>query len=646
MKIIRLISDLPIRRKLTLLLLTPCIVVLLVVGAALVAFQLRFFKAGFTRDVRAVAEIVGANSTAAISFNDPKAAAEILESLRAKDHIEGALLLLPDGSVLARYGAYTAEPMIASEDRIVFRRSDVLTIEPVVLDGTQIATLNMQSDFGSVYAELIRLIGWMVALVALVGAAIAALLSTWLQHLVSDPILRLAQTARTVGDHQDYSVRAREESSVEMGVLTRTFNQMLARIELQDGAITLARHKMEALVNSIDGIVWECDADDLRFSFVSRQSALILGYPPEQWLSDADFWCHHLHPDDAERATKLCRESIAARVPYLHEYRMIAADERVVWIREIGSILEEGGRPKQVRGLFLDITAEKLADENLDRLNRRLLETSRLAGMAEVATSVLHNVGNVLNSVSVSATVVRDRLRDSRVHNLRRATAMLREHDADLLEFLAADPRGKRLPEYLDSVSEHLTAENASLLAEVAQLGTNVEHIKEIVARQQDYATVSGVFEKLAPKELVDDALRINLNSFERHRIELVRDIASNLPLVQVDRHKALQILVNLFRNAKQAIDAAQGTDRRLFIQVTSVSDDRVAVRIRDTGIGIAPQDLTRIFEHGFTTKKGGHGFGLHSSANAAREIGGNLTAHSDGPGKGAEFTLELRTAP
>jgi C4-dicarboxylate-specific signal transduction histidine kinase len=173
----------------------------------------------------------------------------------------------------------------------------------------------------------------------------------------------------------------------------------------------------------------------------------------------------------------------------------------------------------------------------------------------------------------------------------------------------------------------------------------HIEHIKEIVAMQQSYAKVSGVYENLAVAGLVEDALRMNAAAFDRHHIDLVREFEKDLPTVCVDRHKVLQILINLFRNAKYAMAARSGNDKRIVLRVGMASADRVKITVRDNGVGIAPDHLTSIFNHGFTTKKDGHGFGLHSGANAAKEMGGTLTAHSDGSGKGAEFTLELPVA-
>jgi signal transduction histidine kinase len=321
---------------------------------------------------------------------------------------------------------------------------------------------------------------------------------------------------------------------------------------------------------------------------------------------------------------------------------MVAADERVVWIRESGSFMPEQGKSSAMRGIFLDVTAQKLAADELERLNRRLLETSRQAGMAEVATGVLHNVGNVLNSVSVSATLVGDRLKQSKVVNLHRATHMLNEQKARLTEFLTNDPKGKLLPDYLATAAQHLLTEQTEMLAEMQSVAKNIEHIKEIVAMQQNFAKVAGTHENLPIAGLVEDALRINAAAFERHRIKVVRDFDGAAPNIFADRHKVLQILINLISNAKYAIDSEPNGDRCLTIRVRAGEADRVCIAVIDSGMGIPQENLIKIFNHGFTTKKDGHGFGLHSCANAAKEMGGRLTAHSDGLGCGATFTLEL----
>ncbi|MDB6112686.1 MAG: sensor signal transduction histidine kinase [Pedosphaera sp.] len=292
-------------------------------------------------------------------------------------------------------------------------------------------------------------------------------------------------------------------------------------------------------------------------------------------------------------------------------------------------------------GISKNITAIKDSEAQLKKAHEQLLTTSRLAGMAEVATSVLHNVGNVLNSVNISSSVVSEKVRNSKVVNLAKAVALMQSHAADLPGFFAHDPQGRQLPAYLDKLATHLTEEQAGMLEELASLVSNVEHIKEIVAMQQSYARVSGLLETLSVVDLVEDALRMNAGAMERHQVRVIREF-SPVPPMLVEKHKVLQILVNLIRNAKYAVDDNQNEDKRMTLRVTSDGDDLVQISVIDNGVGIPAENLTRIFNHGFTTKKEGHGFGLHSGALAAKELGGALSVHSDGPGKGATFTLKL----
>jgi signal transduction histidine kinase len=283
-------------------------------------------------------------------------------------------------------------------------------------------------------------------------------------------------------------------------------------------------------------------------------------------------------------------------------------------------------------------------EAEIARLRDELKLVSRQAGMAEVATGTLHNVGNVLTSINVSAALVTNKLRQSRVFNLSKALHLLRDHSSNLASFLSEDPKGKVLPAYLETLADHLSDEQSEILLEMDNLNRNLEHVKEIVGMQQSYAKLSGVLETLPAAELVQDALRMNLGAFERHGVTIIRQF-ENVPPVTVDKHKVLQVLVNLMRNAKYAMDEFGPPEKRLTVSVASRGAGKVAISVSDNGIGITSENLAQIFSHGFTTKRDGHGFGLNSGLRAARELGGNLTAFSEGTGKGATFCLELPTS-
>jgi len=295
-------------------------------------------------------------------------------------------------------------------------------------------------------------------------------------------------------------------------------------------------------------------------------------------------------------------------------------------------------------GITKNITELKNAERQIAEAHTQLLEASRLAGMAEIATNVLHNVGNVLNSVNVSANMVSSQLRNSRLNGLARAVQLMDAHPDDLGEFITHDARGKLLPDYLRDLAQALEKEQEVMSGELNALDKSLGHIKEIVAAQQSHAGASHVVESLRFEELLDDALRINASALTRHNVDIVKNIAE-LPALLLDRHRLLQILVNLISNAKHAMSDATGRRPRItlsaeLMDVTHVHVLRITVA--DNGEGIASKNLISIFAHGFTTRKDGHGFGLHSCVLAAQEMGGTLTAHSDGPGQGAAFTLEL----
>ena len=297
-----------------------------------------------------------------------------------------------------------------------------------------------------------------------------------------------------------------------------------------------------------------------------------------------------------------------------------------------------------LRDLERQREATQAAVAEREEMHQRLVAASREAGRAEVATGVLHNVGNVLNSLNASAGVVSRTLQQSKVANLGRAVTLIQEHAQDLGGFLTTDARGKALPGYLQKLAGVLGEEQARLATEMQEMGRSIEHIKQIVQMQQTHAKSSTLLEPVSPVALMEDAVRVNLVSFDRHNVQVVREYGQVAP-TRLDRHKVLQILINLVSNAKNALKGNPPGQKRITLKIDRVGGaekDRVVFRVEDNGAGIEAGNLTRIFSHGFTTRKEGHGFGLHSAANAAGEMGGTLSAASEGPGRGAAFTLSL----
>jgi C4-dicarboxylate-specific signal transduction histidine kinase len=280
----------------------------------------------------------------------------------------------------------------------------------------------------------------------------------------------------------------------------------------------------------------------------------------------------------------------------------------------------------------------------LEQTQAQLVATARRAGKAEIANNVLHNVGNVLNSVNVSASVVRRTLNESRSQGLARAVALMNEHEHDLAGFMGHDPRGKALLGYLNELVGALGAERQNALGDLDRLSRNVEHITYVVATQQSHAGPSSVLENVRPEELLEEALQMSADVLLRCRVNVVRHYG-NVPASPLDNQRLLQILVNLIGNAAQAMEGMPELARQLTLATSLVqrgNGPHLLITVQDEGEGIAPEYLTRVFAHGFTTRQDGHGFGLHSASLAAMEIGAKLSAHSDGAGRGAVFALEV----
>lgn len=317
-------------------------------------------------------------------------------------------------------------------------------------------------------------------------------------------------------------------------------------------------------------------------------------------------------------------------------------DGRVTWALSSKMPLRDSrGEIIGTFGISKDITALKEAEEQLEKVHRQLVTVAREAGMAEIATNVLHNVGNVLNSVVVSTGLITTRLRESKTKGFVAAMRLMDEHRADLGDFLSKNECGRRLPDYLKKLVATLIAERTYLLEELESLSKGLDLIRDIVTTQQSYARApASVLEPLLLSDLLEDALRMNLSSFARREVSVVKHWP-NVPEALLDKHLIMQIIVNLVGNAFQAMEPVTDRPHRLTLRAEKI-EAFIRIEVEDNGEGITPENLARLFTHGFTTRKTGHGFGLHSCALAAKAMGATIRAHSDGPGKGARFTLDL----
>ena len=546
-------KNISIKTKLMLLVMLAVVTALSLSSTAFVINDVRKMDADMIRQLTVLADVLGSNTTAALTFDDEATASELLSSLHVQPMITTAVLFQKNGSIFATYPAGAAPKELSGPSQLgghQYIDGHVQITAPIIQKGERIGTICIRGTTDILHQQLIDYSA-IVGVVMLIALGAAYLLALRLQGVISKPILALAETAQQISQDSDYSIRVKKSSNDELGILYDEFNRMLEQVESSKHELQDAHGKLETRVAT-----------------------------RTQQLSDAN--------------------------------------------------LE----------LSKEVSERRRAEQELARVHGELVSSARRAGMAEIATGVLHNVGNVLNSVNVSAEVLVNRLRGSKRKDLNRIVLLLEEHALDLGEFLTHDERGKQIPNFLKVLSAHLLAEEQSMIEESQSLTRNVGHIKTIVSTQQSYAGISGVVELIDVDALLEDAMRLESASFERHQIRVVRKYA-DLPKLLLDKQRLLQIVVNLVKNAKESL-TEQVIHERVLTLETRAQDSRLIIELSDTGVGIKQSDMTSIFSHGFTTKAKGHGFGLHRCANAATEIDGSLTAFSDGVLQGATFTLNL----
>ncbi len=483
------------------------------------------------------------------------------------------------------------------------------------------------------------------------------------------PLREMAQATERIGKGSP-GQRVAVTSEDEIGALGRVFNSMAAYIEeliesLRHQADALRQTNTALLHSMSDGVVvadgerrlrlWNPEAERIFGERLQEGAQLPWNFTDGCFLPDqvTPF------PEGAHPLAQAVRGEPSDQV------EMFIKNARFpegLWLSATARPLRQQGQLQGGVMVLRDITPAKRAEAALQSAHdgleqkvlertaelreaqRRLVAAAHQAGMAEVATSVLHNVGNVLNSINVGATLMSDRLMASRSPRVKQVADLLRTHQADPAGFFSSR-QGQLLPDFLEKLSEELAAEKSELQEHVKALRDNIEHIRHIIEMQQGHARKALYLEPISPIELVENALRIHEVSLRQAQVEIVREY-QELPLSLLEKHKSLQILVNLLSNARHALAASPNQPRRLTVRVHASGENRLRIQVIDNGHGISAENLSRIFNYGFTTRADGHGFGLHSSALAAQDMGGALTAHSDGPGQGASFTLELPYEP
>jgi PAS domain S-box-containing protein len=366
---------------------------------------------------------------------------------------------------------------------------------------------------------------------------------------------------------------------------------------------------------------------------------VIYGCSPETYRPTLKSALAMIHRDDLALAQAAWNEALQHSSQLQVQFRIVRPDGSVAHVESVAAVVTDPDTSERhFVGITLDISQRVEAERRERQLQRQLREASHQSGMAEVATGVLHNVGNVLNSLGIAYSTAQARVKAYQIERVARVAAMLEENRGSLADFLTNDDRGKRLPGYLSALGERLKAEAAAVQREFDAIAGHIQYLRQIVQAQQSFARVGGARDQVDVCELLETAL--TLKGQELNGAEIIRDIG-DLPTVQTDRYKLLQIIVNFIGNACDAMTANRPRAARLAIRVHAVLG-QLEIAIEDSGIGIAPELLPRLWEFGFTTKAHGNGFGLHSAAVAAQQLGGAVSAQSEGIGLGARFSVTI----
>lgn len=278
----------------------------------------------------------------------------------------------------------------------------------------------------------------------------------------------------------------------------------------------------------------------------------------------------------------------------------------------------------------------KIQYHALEEAQAEVQRSAMKAGMAEVAINILHNVGNILNSVNVSTNVLGENIHKSKLQVLFNTIDLISLNQDNLIEFFDKKSKGFLIPALLNELKKSIQEDTQNSLQELSRLSKNIDHIKTIITLQQSFASQPQFKEECSVEGLIDDALTLLEGELWVSGVNLTIN-RNNKGILVISKHKMLQVLINLIRNAKEAV--VEAGDPKKEISIT-IEENPTRIIIEDNGIGIAPENLAKIFTHGFTTKKLGHGFGLNSCAIAVTELGGKIIVESDGHNQGAKFTI------
>ncbi|PYJ81877.1 MAG: hypothetical protein DMF18_02890 [Verrucomicrobia bacterium] len=590
------LRDRPIRQKITLVIMMIASVVLLLAFAALFCFQAYTLKQHSAHELAVVGEITAHNCAAAVMFKDEDAAAQILGGLRTMPQIVSARLELADQQQLAFFGTPRDETQIKAarlESGFRIDGDRILLAQPVMASGAREGTLYLLADLHATTSQLLKLYGGIFALVLVASLLVAFILSNQFLHLITTPILRLAGTARTIADHNDYSVRAAKVCGDEVGVLTDAFNQMLAQIQSQDTALRENENKL-AQAQAIAHLgYWERDLITDRLMW-SSETNRVFGLSPEEDVNNFARFQELIYPEDRDMVMQAIGVALRGGPRYEVEYRVVWPSGEVRFVYSQGDvILDEAGQPRRMFGTVQDVTERKLVDE-VKRASK---------AKSEFLSRMSHELRTPLNAI----------LGFGQLLERQKPTEVQRKRVGYILS------AGKHL---LDLINEVLDISRI----EAGRMQLSLEPV------------------------CVADALEETLDLMRPLATERSIQLSASADIdagvhVLADRQRFKQVLVNLLNNAVKYTPFFGG----VAVSYHVPGNEKVRVLVSDTGPGIPAEKLARLFTPferlgAEQSAIEGTGLGLALSQRLMDAMGGSIGVES-AVGKGSTFWIELPLA-
>ena len=605
--------DISIKRKLTIVILMTSGIALSLAGGMILLYEYFHYQENVSSELSIVADMIGFNTAAALIFGDGQTAVNTLQALRADDRILAGRLYTKEGKPFATFFREdTGTPDVPSalrEPGDYLEGGHLLLFRSVSMDGEVVGSIYLQASLAGVRERLWQHTG-SIGYGMLLSLAATLLISTRLQKLIADPLLRLAHVAKGVSKENDYSARVAGGGSDELGVLIDAFNRMLEKVEGRDAyletevikrtrALKDSEERSRRLVETTNVIPWEADAETLRFTYVGPRVVKLLGYAAEDCRME-NFWADHLHPEDGEWAVKLRKAAVERQRDHELEYRMIAADGRTVWVRDIASLVaDKQDQPKQLRGFVFDVTERKLTERKL----------------AEAAVTLKNQNRELIEARD-------EALEDDRLKS----------------EFLANMSHEIRTPMNVIigmtelTLDTELSPEQEQYLSMVRR---SAESLLTIINDILDFSKIEAgklavEFIPFDVKRLVQETVKsLEMRAYEKG-LELTSHEQPEIPDIVIgDPARLRQVIVNLLSNAIKFTESGR---IGLLLKLASISDSEVQlyIGVEDTGIGV-PEDKQRLIFESFAQADG----------STTRRYGGTGLGHSEPviPESGTGFT-------